>query len=189
MTARGEHGYQAWFALNRRFEPSVAARHGVVLADLVDIMKKPAKNPGELQSLLTEINRRITLIEDITGQPVPDMMSKTVLLGVLDPLTRQHTVAIHAQSFPKIRARVLEFASNAVPAGAKDVREIGRVEPGSTLWGSAWGEPAYNGYVPPSWNEEDPGGFNYAIMLVKEVRPTARARETVNVSTVARKAT
>ena len=101
--------------------------------DFHNMGSKPARNPGELQTLITEMGRKIKVIEEITGQDVPDMMAKSVLLSVLDPTTRQHTAGIHSQPYVKIRARVLEFASNAMPAGTKDVREIGRVEPGASL--------------------------------------------------------
>ncbi len=123
------------------------------MADFTGMVGRPAKTPGELQTLVTEIGRKIKMIEDITGQEVPDMMAKAVLLGVLDPLTRQHTAAIHSQSFTKIRVSVLEFASNAMPMHGKKARDIGRVESGSHLRGRAWEET--------EWDEEDPGGFNY----------------------------
>jgi hypothetical protein len=152
-STKGEDGFKAWFALNRRFEPSVAARHGVVMADFTSMVGRPAKTPGELQTLITEIGRKIKMIEDITGEAVPDMMSKSVLLGILDPLTRQHTAASHSQNFTKLRLKVLEFAGNAIPMGGKEARDIGRVETGSTLWRRAWEEQ--------EWNEEDYGGFNH----------------------------
>jgi hypothetical protein len=123
---------------------------------------KPARNPGELQSLITEMGRKIKMIEEITGEVVPDMMAKSVLLSVLDPLTRQHTAVIHSQTYVKIRARVLEFASNAMPMVGREARDIGRVESGSTLLGSAWREPTNDGgYLPTDWEEENYGDLSY----------------------------
>ena len=151
---RGEDGFKAWYALNRRFEPSVSARHGSVMADFSGMAVRPAKSPGELQTLITEITRKMKLIEDITGEAVPDLWAKSVLLGALDPLTRQHTAAMHAQGFDKLREKVLEFASNAVlSGGGKDSLDIGRVQ----------GEPSPRAQSPwndPTWGEEEYGGFN-----------------------------
>mgnify|MGYP000571085284 CR=1 FL=1 len=153
-STKGEHSFQAWFALNRRFEPSVAARHGVVMADFTGMVGRPAKTLGELQTLMTEIMRKIKIIEDITGQEVFDMMAKAVLLGVLDPLTRQHTAAMHSQSFTKLRVKVLEFASNAVPNGGRDTMDVGRCSGPFEAPGQH--SPVYD----PVWEEEGYGGFN-----------------------------
>ena len=53
-STKGEDGFKAWYALNRRFEPSVSARHGVVMADFTGMVGRPAKTPGELQTLMTD---------------------------------------------------------------------------------------------------------------------------------------
>ena len=152
-STKGEDGFKAWYALNRRFEPSVSARHGAVMADFTGMVGRPDKTPGELQTLMTEIMRKIKIIEDITGQEVPDMMAKAVLLGVLDPLTRQHAAAMHSQDFTKLRVRVLEFASNAVPSGGKESMDTGRF---SGFQAQGQESPGYD----PTWDEEGHGGFN-----------------------------
>ena len=57
---------------------------------------------------------------------------------------------MHSQNYSKLRVKVLEFASNAMPIGGKEARDIGRVEAGPTLWGRAWDEP--------EWDMDDGGG-------------------------------
>ena len=56
-SVKSEDGFRAWFQLRMRFEPSVAARQGIVLADFSGMVSKPAKNPMELMSMITDRRR------------------------------------------------------------------------------------------------------------------------------------
>ena len=51
-----------------------------------------AKSPGESIALLTEIDRKMKLVDDVTGEEVSEMHARSVLVGILDPVTRQHTL-------------------------------------------------------------------------------------------------
>ena len=83
------------------------------MIEFSSMVAKPAKSPGELLSLITEMDRRMKMLEDVTGEPVPAMMAKAVLIGILDPITRQHTATVHALQYDKLKPTVMEFASNA----------------------------------------------------------------------------
>ena len=43
---KGEDGFKAWYALNRRFEPSVSARHGIVLAEFAGMIQGRLRHRG-----------------------------------------------------------------------------------------------------------------------------------------------
>ncbi len=82
----------AWQNLHKHYEPSLAARQGAVLADFSNLVTKPAKGPLETKQRITEMDARAKVVEDITGKPVDDNHAKSVLIGLMDPTTRQHTV-------------------------------------------------------------------------------------------------
>ena len=73
--------------------------------------------------LITEMERRITFLEDVTGELVPQMMKKAILLGILDPMTCQHTASRHTLLYDKLKPAVLEFASNAISPGTMPMAE------------------------------------------------------------------
>ena len=115
MSVRPENGFQAWQKLHMRFGPSLAARQGAVLSELSMMVTKPAKNPVETKNLVTELERRIKLVDDITGDGVGDNHAKSILVGILDPTTRQHTAMYHGRThnFEQLKKAVLEFVNNA----------------------------------------------------------------------------
>ena len=115
MSVRPENGFQAWQKLHMRFGPSLAARQGAVLSELSMMVTKPAKNPTDTKILVTELERRIKLVDDITGDGVGDNHAKSVLVGILDPMTRQHTAMYHGSThnFEQLKKAVLEFVNNA----------------------------------------------------------------------------
>ena len=116
-------------------------RQGMVLAEFSGMVARPAKNTAETKLLVTEIEQKIRIIEDITGEVITDNHAKSVLIGVLDPMTRQHT-AMHQGTevkFEKFKQAVMEFANNAQ---GQDAMQIGRVE------GEGEGEAAWWGAEP-----------------------------------------
>ena len=80
-----------------RYEPELEAKQGIVLAELSELVKKPAKTPSETQSLVTERERRTRLAEDLTAKPIDESHAKSILVGLLDPLTRQLQLTARAQ--------------------------------------------------------------------------------------------
>ena len=65
---------------------------------------------------MTELERRIRIAEDITGNPVGDSHVKSILASILDPTTRAHTSAYQGvgTSYQELKRAVLEFANNTV---------------------------------------------------------------------------
>ena len=111
---REENGFQAWRALHQRFGPSVAAKQGRVMCDLSAMVAKPAKTTSETRALVVELERRIRLAEDVTGDVLGDGHVKSILAAVLDPVTRAHTSAYQGvgTSYQELKRVVLEFANN-----------------------------------------------------------------------------
>ena len=72
-SVRGEDGFQAWHKLNLHYSPSLAARHGRVLAELTSMGTSPAKNPQETRQKLTELEQRIKTAEDVTGELISEV--------------------------------------------------------------------------------------------------------------------
>ena len=48
---------------------------------------RPAKSSGETTALLTEMDRKMKLVEDVTREEVSEMHARSVLVGILDPVT------------------------------------------------------------------------------------------------------
>ena len=127
-TVKDENGFKAWISLHQRFEPGLAIQQGMVLADFSGMVAKPAKTPSDTRDLMTEIQRKIKNIEDITGEVISDSHAKSVMVGVLDPMTRQHTAlyqgaATTPQNFMK---KVMEFVNNIAGASG-DAMQIGSI--------------------------------------------------------------
>ena len=59
------------------------------------MVARPAKTPEETRNRITEMERRIKLVEDITGEEISENHIKSVLVGILDPVTRQHNAMYH----------------------------------------------------------------------------------------------
>ena len=57
------------------------------------------KHRRETLELLTEMERRMKMVRDLTDQGVSDMHARSVLIGIFDPMTRQHTANKLSESF------------------------------------------------------------------------------------------
>ena len=88
-------GYEAWRRLHAHFEPGLACQQGAALNELSKLTTHPAKGPGDTRKLLTEFDLRVKYAEDITSEPIGENHKRSIILGFLDPLTRQHTVGSH----------------------------------------------------------------------------------------------
>ena len=85
MSIKDEDGFRAWQRLKQRFEPGLAARPGTVMAEFSGMVARLAKSPGETIASSTEMNRKMKLAEDVTGEEVSEMHALSVLVGILDP--------------------------------------------------------------------------------------------------------
>ena len=95
MSVKNEDGFKAWQKLHMHFGPSLSAKQGMALADFSGMVAKPATKPGETKSLITELERRMKMVEEVTGELISDNHAKSVLVGILDPMTRQPTAMHH----------------------------------------------------------------------------------------------
>ena len=94
-----ENGWRAWQKLHGYFEPSLNAKKGQVLAELAVMTTKPARGPIELRSLLLEMEKKIKTVKDIIQREVDDDHSKSILITIMDPITRQHTASSHGEKY------------------------------------------------------------------------------------------
>ena len=54
ISIKDEDGFRAWQRLKQRFEPGLAARQGIVMAEFLGVVARPPKRPGETIALLTD---------------------------------------------------------------------------------------------------------------------------------------
>ena len=90
MSVSEENGFEAWRCLHLQFEPKLTIRQGQVLAEFAAMVSRPGKTITETRDLITEMDRRLKLIRDLTHEGVSDVHTRSVLIGLLDPMTRQH---------------------------------------------------------------------------------------------------
>ena len=93
MSVKDEDGFRAWQRLKQRIEPGLAARQGIVMAEFSGMVDRLANSPGETIALLTEMDRKMKLVEDVTGEEVSEMaraVSTGGDLGSCDPPTHRH---------------------------------------------------------------------------------------------------
>ena len=109
------NGYEAWRRLHAHFEPGLACQQGAALNDLSRMILAPAKSPDDTRRLLTEFNVRVRHAEDIIQEPVSEGHKRSVILGFIDPLARQHAVSCHGTGTPveEFKRRILEFTNAA----------------------------------------------------------------------------
>ena len=75
----------------------------------MNMVLKPAKNTDDLRMLLVEMETKIKTVEDITGKVVSSAHAKGVLVGIMDPITRQHTAMQQGERFDVLKIIVKEF--------------------------------------------------------------------------------
>ena len=129
MSIKDEDGFRAWQRLKQRFESGLAARQGIVMAEFSGIVARLAEGPGRTIALLTEMDRNMKLVEDVTGEEVSEMYARSEVVGILDLVTRQHTTMNHSKSDEALKKIAQEFTNNST---SQEAMQIGRVEAGAT---------------------------------------------------------
>ena len=127
MSVKSEDGFKAWQKLHMRFGPSLSAKEGMAFADFSGMVAKPATKPGETKSLITELERRMKMVEEVTGELISDNHAKWVLVGILEPMTRQQTAMHHGGTtgYEKLKRVVLEFTNNV--AGTDSAMQVDQI--------------------------------------------------------------
>ena len=140
MSVGAEDGFEAWRRLHMQLEPKLVIRQGQVLADFAAMVSRPAKSIAETRELLTELERRMKMVRDLTEQDISDMHARSVLIGILDHQTRQHTAYRQTDPFEQFKNPVLEFVNAAGSSQGElkksDPMQVGIVEEGTTNAGS-----------------------------------------------------
>ena len=124
---KNEDGFKAWQKLHTHSGPSLSAKQGMAFADFSGMVAKPATKPGETKSLITELERRMKMVEEVTGELISDNHTKSVLVGILDPMTRQHTAMHHGGNtgHEKLKRVVLDFTNNV--AGSDSAMQVDQI--------------------------------------------------------------
>ena len=150
-----EDGFRAWQKLRLRFEPGLQAKRGIILMELNNMQGSPAKSPAELVILITELEQKIKTVRDITGEEVGEMHAHSVLIGILDPLTRSNTAMSHGLKYEQLKKLIIQFANNATATGAvnnkQSVTNSNDMNIGSLDIGAGSGEVS---------GDDADGGFN-----------------------------
>ena len=123
------NGWEAWRQLNQQYEPGTAAREAQVMARVMNMTQKKAKNPKETKALMIEMGERGKRVEDVTGRPVDERTMKSVITCFLDSETAKHTAQYQgsATSLETLRKKVMEF-TNIMTANSDDKMDIGRFQ-------------------------------------------------------------
>ena len=137
------------------------ARSGAVLAELSAMVKQPAKDMKEVRNKVTELERKMKTVKEVTGTAADKNHAKSVLISLLDPVTRQHTTKAHGGSFDALKKAVMAFVNSAVgniddtqdePKKNKD--RIGRCE----MEGKGFHDDANSGWE-EEWGPENVGAL------------------------------
>ena len=144
-----EDGYAAWAKLHKRYGMALAMKQGTMLANFSSLGTNKCKSPSETRSRVIEIDRMAQMTHEITGHPVGDGHWKSVLVGMLDPVTRQHTANLMGSKHTAndLKNAILEFTSNVVlDDNAMNIGHIGerktqdKQEDQGGGEGDAWGD-------------------------------------------------
>ena len=87
MSVKNEDGFKAWQRLHMHFGPSLSAKQGMALADFSGMVAKPASQEKRSHSSRS-LERRMKMVEEVTGKLISDNHAKSVLVVILDPMTR-----------------------------------------------------------------------------------------------------
>ena len=88
---RDDNGWKAWRRLGIQFEPNLATREAMLMAQFTGMVNKRAKNTMETKTLMLELEERAKRVEDITEEPIDDKHAMSVIVGILDTETLKHT--------------------------------------------------------------------------------------------------
>ena len=94
------------------------------------MVRKPTTTLGELVAMMTEMDKNIWMIEEMIpcrdgNSPISSLHKKSVLVGIMDPRTRQHTATHHCESFEELLKVLLGLGNNAVAHNGPSRMQIG----------------------------------------------------------------
>jgi len=185
MTVKEENGWAAWKELCMNSESGINARMSAALQEVTGILKKPAGSPLETRKLIPELERRFKETEELMEQGgasttvMDDTWKKAMLLGIIDPITRQMTAGglEPTDTYSETKEKILKFVNNLTSgmegSGEKQQATMRAEEQG---WGGAQGYPEEGGWDWPAETED--GSAKYAGELCRRCgMPGHYARE------------
>ncbi len=92
QTAPEEDGWESWMRLVSYYEPGLACQQAAALHEMTRMSSHPAKTVEETKKLVAEFNVRLQLAEELSGKLIDTEHQRSVLCGILDPRTREHTL-------------------------------------------------------------------------------------------------
>ena len=131
-----DNGWEAWRQLNQQYEPGTAAREAQVMARVMNMTQKKAKNSKETKAMMIEMGERARRVEEVTGKPVDDRTMKSVITCFLDSETAKHTSQCQgsATSLPTLKKKIMEF-TNIMTANMDEKMDVGMIRGRGCRWG------------------------------------------------------
>ena len=95
------------------------------------------------------MERKMKAVKDITGNIIDGNHGKSILMSIMDPITRQHTSSHHDAGLDELLRIVRNFINNgtAQMSTAKDAMQIG------ALYGQSTYDTGFDGYYYPELNQ------------------------------------
>ena len=137
---------------------ALAMKQGTMLANFSQMGLVKMKTPAETRSKVIDIDRMAKLTEEVAGEPVGEGHWKSVLVGMLDPVTRQHTSRMMGSqhSVHDLKQAILEFTSNVVidQSDAMQIGQVGEAAQGGLAGGAGGAEGEQGGWEAQGWDAE-----------------------------------
>ena len=111
LSIKAEHGFRAWIRIARNFLISLDGQKGAALSELANMVSNKATTPEQTRQKLTEYETKVLFCEEISGEPLGDTHKKSIILGFMDPMTRQATVNYHGQEERVLYKQILLFVN------------------------------------------------------------------------------
>ena len=80
QSVEGEDGFEAWKSLHHQCEPKLVIKPGQVLAEYAAMVTKPASSIAETRDLITELDKQMKIIRELTHEGVSDIRQQGHLL-------------------------------------------------------------------------------------------------------------
>ena len=65
LSVKDEDGFRAWQKMRIRFEPTLVAKQGALLAEYGGMVAKPATNPGVLVAMMADMDKKVEMITTV----------------------------------------------------------------------------------------------------------------------------
>ena len=173
MNTKGNSGTMAWQNLFRHFQPTLAAREATAYADVMGMISRKAKTLGEMRKLMVELEDKVRTCRELCGIEVEKHTLRSVLVGMLDPETRRHTVSEQGMdsSYEALKDAVLRHINHNDNGTAMDIGAFHGGEEGED-WEDTGFQSTGEDPIPPRHGEgQGQGQGQRAHTLLQLPRP------------------